>query len=102
MTLTAIHPKAGGAALGTAAGVLIVAVLHSAGVHMAAELPAAITGFLATFGAWLVPGPSSAAVPASPAASTDTPPRSAEPVTRTDTPAQAADQGPSTSGVFPP
>ena len=56
MSLT-IHPKTSGAALGTALGILIVAVLDSIhGISLAPELPAAISGFLATLGAFLAPG----------------------------------------------
>lgn len=52
-----IHPKTSGAAVGSALGVLIVAVLQSFhGVHLAPELPGAITGFLAILGAWFAPG----------------------------------------------
>lgn len=71
-----IHPKAAGTALGSSLGVLIVAILHSFhGVSLAPEANAAIPGFLATLGAFLVPAsslpapssPPSAAAPVAPA-----------------------------------
>jgi hypothetical protein len=51
-----IHPKATGAGLGGALGVLIAAVLHSiSGVHLTAEAYAAIPTFLSTVFAYLAP-----------------------------------------------
>ena len=51
-----IHPKTSGAAVGAALGLMIVSVLGSFhGVHLTDEANAAIPGFLASVGAWLVP-----------------------------------------------
>lgn len=65
-----VHPKTSGAAVGSALGVLIVAILTSIhGVHLSTELPAAITGFLAIFGAWIAPGAPAPTVPVTPVTS---------------------------------
>ena len=51
-----IHPKTSGAAVGTALGILIVAVLHSVpGIHLQPEADAAIPSFLGVLAAWLTP-----------------------------------------------
>lgn len=56
MSLQSVHPKAGAAAIGGAAGTLIVAVLDSfPAIHLSATLPAAIAGFTAALAAFLWP-----------------------------------------------
>lgn len=55
--LSSIHPKTGGAAVGGTLGTLIMAILSTTGVHVAPELPAAVSAFLAALGAYLSPTP---------------------------------------------
>jgi hypothetical protein len=53
-----IHPKTSGAAIGTATGALLTAILQSIhGVHLSGEIYSAITGFLGIVVAWLAPAP---------------------------------------------
>lgn len=53
-----IHPKTGGAALGSALGLVIVGVLGSIhGVHLTDVANGAIPAFLSTLGAFLFPAP---------------------------------------------
>lgn len=53
--ISAVHPKAGAAALGGTAGTLLVLLLESFGVHMAPALPAAIAAFTGALTSFLWP-----------------------------------------------
>lgn len=64
-----IHPKTGGAALGSALGLVVVGVLGSInGVHLSDIANGAIPAFLSTLGAFLFPAPEVAAVTTGPTA----------------------------------
>lgn len=51
----AIHPKTGGAAIGGAVGTVIVGILETIPVHIAAALAAGIPALLSSLGAFLAP-----------------------------------------------
>lgn len=81
MTIKAIHPKTGGAALGAVLGSLIIGVLSQAGVHLSSELSGAIPAFCAALSSWLFPaGDTSGSAPA-PASAPVTAPGDPNPVT---------------------
>lgn len=64
-----IHPKTGGAALGSALGLVIVGVLGSInGVHLTDVANGAIPAFLSTLGAFLFPAPEGNGTSAGPSA----------------------------------
>lgn len=81
-----IHPKTGGAAIGGTLALVILGALSQAGVHINAELTAALGAFLSAFGAWLFPAGVPASVPITVA------PVPAEPVTGPATLEQAAQE----------
>ncbi len=74
--MTTIHPKTAGAAIGSALGVLLLAIVQTLhGVHLPQGVTDAIAAFLPIVGAYLAPAPDTpAAAATAPAAVAVVPP----------------------------